>query len=1251
MKNYVQFVVVLCTLCFSIGGYAQRPIGGDALILDNNAGKQITIVAPAGLPNSYTWTLPLYPPPANSAFSEAGSLTGQMLRWDNSLGYWVATSALFAGGNTAGSFVGIGTTTPARLLDIAGISGTPNVRVQSLGGTTNWGATIANTDGIVFANNSGDLVKRDPMSVLNQFSWLIGGNTNPSSSILGTNTNHGLDIRTNGTRRMLLAANGDIALGNASSPSTLTIEPGEGGNVIVNNIISDNSASQFLTVDDSKRVRMRSLSSILAVTANEGLVYDSPNIKLGATNGTTNPLVVNRFVNLNTNTLAFTNNNGSSSLLILQGSSDHVGIGTATPNSFKLEVAGHVGPAVNNTYDLGSNSLRWRDIYVGPSSLHIGTGSGDQTTLSYSNVSGVKKFNIDPDDDGDIQFNIDGTGNLEFTGAFEPNNAAGTSGQYLKSSGANTPPTWASITTSAWGISGNSGTDSLVNFVGTTDDRDLVFRTNNITRARFRNSTFDDDSGAFEPYTDNAYTLGTPTHRWRDLYMGPSSIKMGGFISGNKSGQSEQAVDEVTISYSNGTLIIDKPLGSTGSMVPNNSDIYTLGTNTSRWRDLYLGPSSLHIGDDTLEAKISYEPTVAELRINTNGVGPTEVTMFGNGNVAIANLAAGGLVKAAAGTGILSVASGGSDFESPLTFNNGLTRTTNTIKLGGALTALTDVPLAGSNLTFSGLGRVGIGTLTPASKFAVGAASQFQVDSFGTIAAATGITSSGTIQFSSLASGIVKSTSGVLGIATAGTDYESALTFNNGLTRTTNTIKLGGTLTAATDIPLGGFNLTFSGTGNIGIGDASPASLLTVGSGDLFQVDATGDLIKIKNVAYAWPAANASGVLSNNGSGVLSWASALLSLNGQTGTSQTFATSTTGTDFTISSTSNIHTFNLPNASGTARGLVSTGTQTFEGLKTFDDSATFTSGFAIANQKGITLNELTANGTDGVTLRSPAACSTAYTLTLPADDGTANQVLVTDGSGILSWATPAGSAAAGNSTEVQYNNSGALAGSANFTYNGTTMTVLSTGNAVSDSSSSTTDEQFAIRGTVTGSTTNQTVGIWGDAPNTTATNTGTIGVLATGNGNTGITATNIAAQINDGELTSGRTTETTGLNCSIGGSSIALAEAATGGSAYSAQGPSGVVEITSISVAVSNAQVEDAGRLTIPNRYVNASSIILVTVFDATASAGANEFSFSTQVRGRDDDSFDVSVNVIKNGAAVRTLTGYKLGYMILNPSR
>jgi hypothetical protein len=62
-----------------------------------------------------------------------------------------------------------------------------------------------------------------------------------------------------------------------------------------------------------------------------------------------------------------------------------------------------------------------------------------------------------------------------------------------------------------------------------------------------------------------------------------------------------------------------------------------------------------------------------------------------------------------------------------------------------------------------------------------------------------------------------------------------------------------------------------------------------------------------------------------------------IELNGLSiGNSQTFTTGTTGTDFNIVSSGNTHTFNIPNASATNRGLISTGTQTFNGLKTFNN---------------------------------------------------------------------------------------------------------------------------------------------------------------------------------------------------------------------------------------------------------------------------------------------------------------------------
>lgn len=71
--------------------------------------------------------------------------------------------------------------------------------------------------------------------------------------------------------------------------------------------------------------------------------------------------------------------------------------------------------------------------------------------------------------------------------------------------------------------------------------------------------------------------------------------------------------------------------------------------------------------------------------------------------------------------------------------------------------------------------------------------------------------------------------------------------------------------------------------------------------------------------------------------------SGITSINSETGPAITFAAGSSGTDFAVSAATNTVTYNLPAASATASGKVTTGTQTFAGAKTFTSAVTCTAG--------------------------------------------------------------------------------------------------------------------------------------------------------------------------------------------------------------------------------------------------------------------------------------------------------------------
>jgi len=171
----------------------------------------------------------------------------------------------------------------------------------------------------------------------------------------------------------------------------------------------------------------------------------------------------------------------------------------------------------------------------------------------------------------------------------------------------------------------------------------------------------------------------------------------------------------------------------------------------------------------------------------------------------------------------------------------------------------------------------------------------------------------------------------------------------------------------------------------------------------------------------------------------------------QTGTSGDTFTLTTVNSTTVDTT-NLEATNLKAKDGTAAGSIAdaTGVVTLASsvLTTADinggtvDNTTIgatTPSTVVATQVDITAQgDLRLQDTTGgqyVALQAPGTIATSYTLTLPVDDGTSGQALITDGSGVLSWSSAA---------------SGDVYGPASATDNAVARFDLTTGKIIQDS---------------------------------------------------------------------------------------------------------------------------------------------------------------------------------------------------------
>lgn len=185
-----------------------------------------------------------------------------------------------------------------------------------------------------------------------------------------------------------------------------------------------------------------------------------------------------------------------------------------------------------------------------------------------------------------------------------------------------------------------------------------------------------------------------------------------------------------------------------------------------------------------------------------------------------------------------------------------------------------------------------------------------------------------------------------------------------------------------------------TGGANINIQDLGGVSqdiVLSARAATLTNKTIDGSLNTISNLALT---TQVTGVLpgANGGTGVNN-SGKTITLGGNLETSGAFASTLTVTGVTA--------VTLP-TSGTLATLAGAEALSSKTLASPD----VTTHIRVLNQGQVKLREGIGGGTNEVSIQAPATLAGDYTLTLPVDDGNANQVLTTDGAGVLSWGTAA-----------------------------------------------------------------------------------------------------------------------------------------------------------------------------------------------------------------------------------------------------